>query len=251
MGTYDPTSPKFTSPRNEVKVRLLLDFRLIDTMGSAKSQVPLLLHWTIEKEFVEQELANAALSPISPPGSLPGDPAPVPGQPPISAADVAVLVRKAVEDALTRHASTAGDRWAGEQQMAQVHIADLTARLAAAERALSDTRIQAAHLTGELQAAQEIAERAQAQLDAAAHAAKAQRDAHTLAMSQVTAELDEIRKFAMRVIDDVRGETRAERDRRLHAESALKTNEKMLELFRQMAYQRGGAIPPELRTKGK
>lgn len=170
---------------------------------------------------------------------------------PAGAGDVAALVRKAVEDVLNRHASAAGDRWAGEQQMAQAHIADLSARLAASERALADTRAQAAHLAAELHFAQESAARYQAQLDAAGRAAQALDEAHTLALNRIAVELDEIRKFAMRSIDDVRGETRAERDRRIHVENLLKTNEKMTELFRQMAYQRGGAIPADLRMERK
>lgn len=206
---------------------------------------------SIEKEFVEQELANAGLTAAAHPCPPPGGQAPVPEQPPLGAGDVAALVRKAVEDALNRHVGAASDRWAGEQQMAQAHIADLSARLAASERALSDTRAQAAHLAAELHFAQETAARCQAQLDAAERAAQAQHEAHTLALNRIAAELDEIRKFAMRSIDDVRGETRAERDRRIHAENLLKTNEKMTELFRQMAYQRGGAIPADLRMERK
>lgn len=206
---------------------------------------------SIEKEFVEQELANATLTPVAssfPPSS---DAAPVPEQPPADAGNMVALVRRAVEEALNRHASTASDRWAGEQQMAQAHIADLSARLAAAERALAESRAQAAHLAAELHFAQESAARCQAQLDAAARVAQAQGEAHALALNKLAAELDEIRKFAMRSIDDVRGETRAERDRRIHAEELLKTNQKMTELFRQMAYQRGGAIPAELRMERK
>lgn len=206
---------------------------------------------SIEKEFVEQELANAASLPRAPSVPSSEEPPPVPELTPASAGDVAVIVRKAVEDALNRHAGAAGDRWAGEQQMAQAHIADLSARLAASERALADTRARAAQLAAELHFTQESAARYQAQLEAAGCAAQAQSEAHTLALNRIAAELDEIRKFAMRSIDDVRGETRAERDRRIHVENLLKTNEKMTELFRQMAYQRGGAIPADLRMERK
>jgi hypothetical protein len=206
---------------------------------------------SIEKEFVEQELANAASTPVAPSVQPSGGPVPGPELPLASAGDVATLVRKAVDDALNRHFVSAGDRWAGEQQMAQAHIADLSARLAASERALSDTRAQAAHLAAELHFAQESTARYQAQLETAQRAAQVQDEAHTLVLNRIAAELDEIRKFAMRSIDDVRGETRAERDRRVHAENLLKANEKMTELFRQMAYQRGGTIPAELRMERK
>lgn len=206
---------------------------------------------SIEKEFVEQELANTALTPVAPLVQPSGGPVPVHEIRPTGAGDIAALVRKAVDDALNRHFVSAGDRWAGEQQMAQAHIADLSARLAASERALSDTRAQAAHLAAELHFAQESTARYQAQLETAQRAAQVQDEAHTLALNRIAAELDEIRKFAMRSIDDVRGETRAERDRRVHAENLLKANEKMTELFRQMAYQRGGTIPAELRMERK
>lgn len=206
---------------------------------------------SIEKEFVEQELAGAAPVPTASSSPLLISSAPVAGIPQGAASDVATLVRKAVEDALNRYASAASDRWSSEQQMAQAHIADLSARLAASERALSDSRAQAARLAADLHLAHETAARYQAQLAAAERGAQAQLEAHILALNRLAAEMDEIRKFAMRSIDDVRGETRAERDRRIHAESLLKTNEKMTELFRQMAYQRGGPIPPELRIERK
>ena len=206
---------------------------------------------SIEKEFVEQELANAALTPAASPFPPAVGPAPGPEQPQVATGDLAALIRKAVEDALNRHAGAASDRWTGEQQMAQAHIADLSARLAAAERALAESRAQAARLAADLHFAHETAARYQAQLDAAERAAQAQGEAHALALNKLAAEMDEIRKFAMRSIDDVRGETRAERDRRIHAEELLKTNQKMTELFRQMAYQRGGAIPAELRMERK
>lgn len=206
---------------------------------------------SIEKEFVEQELAGAASVPVAAPfPPLHGvihvlDPAPA------GAGDWAVLIRKTVEDALKRHAGAASDRWANEQQMAQAHIADLSARLAASERALSETRAHAARLATDLHFAQETATRLQTQLATAELAAQHQAETQTLALNRVASEMDEIRKFAMRSIDDVRGETRAERDRRIYAESLLKANEKMTEWFRQVAYQRGGAIPPELRTDSK
>jgi hypothetical protein len=205
---------------------------------------------SIEKEFVEQELASVATVPAR----LPLPPitvVPAAGNALGAAGDVVALVRKAVEDALQRHASVGADRWAGEQQMAQAHIADLSARLAASERALSDTRAQAARLAADLHLAEETAARCQAQLAAAERGAQARFDAHTRALDKLAVEMDEMRKFAMRSIDDVRGETRAERDRRIYTEGLLKTNEKMTELFRQMAYQRGGAIPAELRTERK
>jgi hypothetical protein len=205
---------------------------------------------SIEKEFVEQELAGAATG-LATPALATTSPVPVVSNRLGPAGDISAIVRKAVEDALHRHASAGADRWSNEQQMAQAHIADLSARLATSERALSETRAQAARLAADLHVAQENEARCQAQLAAVECRAQTQLDVHARALDKLAVELDEIRKFAMRSIDDVRGETRAERDRRIYAEGLLKTNEKMTELFRQMAYQRGGAIPAELRTERK
>jgi transcription termination factor Rho len=88
-------------------------------------------------------------------------------------------------------------------------------------------------------------------LTEAEQAARALDEAHLEALKDIAVQMDEIRKFAMRSIDDVRGETRAERDRRVHVEQLLKQAQRMTEVFRQMAYQRGGSIPPELRIETK
>jgi hypothetical protein len=189
---------------------------------------------SIEKVFVDQELANANLTPVELSASPSGAPASIP-EPPVGADDITLLVREAV-DALNCHPGAASDRWAGEQRMAQAHIAAMGARLAASERALSETYAQTSRLAADLLLALETAARYRAQLDAAEGAAQARGEAHTLALHQIAVELDEIRKFAMRFIDDVRGERRAERERRIRAEDLLKTNQKTSELFRQMAY---------------
>jgi hypothetical protein len=198
---------------------------------------------TLEKEAVEREMAGGAKS-------MPAVP-PLEHSWPAPAGDISDVVRQAVEDALSRQLANMGKALQGEQQMAQVHIADLSNRLAASDRALAETRGLAAKLAAELQIATERAADAQERLEQAEQSAHMQREREAVAMQAVAAELSEIRKFAMRSIDDVRGETRAERERRIQLEELLKTNERMMEVFRQVAYQRGGAIPPELRMEPK
>jgi len=197
----------------------------------------------LEKEAVEREIAGAAAPAPYATAAESSWPAP--------AGDIGDLVRRAVEDALARQLGNVGKALQGEQQMAQTHIADLSNRLAASDRALAETRGLAAKLAADLQMATERAADANARLHQAEASAQALREAQAAAMQAVADELAEIRKFAMCSIDDVRGETRAERERRAQLEELLKTNERLMEVFRQSAYARGGAIPPELRTEQK
>jgi len=197
----------------------------------------------LEKEAVERDISGAPA-----PASFPGAAA---SSWPAPAGDIGGLIRGAVEDVLARQLGAVGKALQGEQQMAQTYIADLSNRLAASDRALAETRGLAAKLAADLQVATERVADANARLHQAEASAQALREAHGAAMQAVADELAEIRKFAMRSIDDVRGETRAERDRRSQLEELLKTNERLMEVFRQAAYQRGGAIPPELRTEQK
>jgi hypothetical protein len=202
----------------------------------------------LEKEFVEHELAAGAreYSPADTAATAPTLQASS-----VSTTELTNAVRETVEELLNKKLMGGSPRWENEQQMAQAHIADLTARLAAADRALNEARAQAARLAADLQLAQEAAARYHQQLATTEQAAGNQAEAQLTALKDVTTQLDEIRKFAMRSIDDIRGETRAERERRIHAEELLKQNQKMMEVFRQMAYQRGGSIPPDLRTETK
>lgn len=205
----------------------------------------------LEKELFEREMANTAQAAVMPPSSRPAQPAPGARLAAVDVGEMARIVSKAVVETLERHAGEGNDRWLGEQRMAQNHIADLSARLAASELALSGMHTRAEGLAAELHFAHEATTRCQAQVQAGERALQVQAEAHALALNRIAVELEDFRKFAMRAIDDVRGETRAERDRRIHAEELLKKNEKMTELFRQMAYQRGGAVPPELHLERK
>lgn len=120
-------------------------------------------------------------------------------------------------------------------------------RAAETEQALADTRAHAARLAGELLAAQASAEILAAELAAARHTLNRQAES----IAKLAVEAEESRRFTMRAIDDARGETRSWRERCqvIEAQAAAKAREDniLLETFRQLAYQRGAAIPPVLR----
>lgn len=194
----------------------------------------------LEKEAVERELSGGPLAPLRMASPVIESYAQPLG-------DVADVVRRAVEDTLTLQLRRIADALTGDLKMAQDHIADLGARLAGSDRALAEARVKAARLASELHASQEREAIIRKQLREAEVIATTQGQAHAAALEAVNRELAEIRKFAMRSIDDVRGETRVERDRRAQLEELLKRNERLMEVFRQAAYQRGGAIPAELR----
>lgn len=214
--------------------------RLLDAY--APDRKPSTSTLALEKESVERELA-AQVAPPSFGAAAPG----LNVAPP--AGDIADLVKRAVEDTLARELGSIGNAVRGDQKMAQAHIADLSSRLAASDRSLAEVRGQAARLAAELKLATEREADMRVRLQEAEAAAKAQREAQQATMQAVAAELAEIRKFAMRSIDDVRGETRTERERRVQLEELLKRNERLMETFRQVAYQRGGQIPAELRME--
>ena len=54
-----------------------------------------------------------------------------------------------------------------------------------------------------------------------------------------------LRERALKAIEDVRGETRALRDRCLHTEDLLRKERVLMETFRQLAYRRGADIPED------
>lgn len=194
----------------------------------------------LEKEAVERELSGGTLAPLR-------MASPVPESYAQGSEAVADVVRRAVEDTLTLQLRRIADALNGDLKMAQDHIADLGARLAVSDRSLAEARVQAARLASELHASQEREAIIGKQLREAEVIGVTQGQAHAAALEAVNRELVEIRKFAMRSIDDVRGETRVERDRRLQLEELLKRNERLMEVFRQAAYQRGSTIPAELR----
>lgn len=119
-------------------------------------------------------------------------------------------------------------------------------RAAESETALAEARAHAARLAGELLVARAAAESAAAEL-ADARRALEQQGAQ---LAKLAEEVEQSRRFAMRAIDDARGETRVWREQyaAIEAKAAAKAREDhlLLETFRQLAYQRGAPIPQAL-----
>lgn len=75
--------------------------------------------------------------------------------------------------------------------------------------------------------------------------------AQTTQLERLDGAIDDARLLYLRAIDDARGETRTWRERcaSIEASARAKTREDqlLLKTFRQLAYQRGAAIPPARR----
>lgn len=159
------------------------------------------------------------------------------------APQLAALIRAAVADAVGDDLVSRIDTSMGG---ADIDVAFWRQRLVEVETALADARASAARLAGELLAARAVADGANAELAAARQALELQ----GAQLAKLADAVEESRRFAMRAIDDARGETRAWRDQcaAIEAKAASKAREDylLLETFRQLAYQRGAAIPPVL-----
>lgn len=163
---------------------------------------------------------------------------------------LAALIRRAVADAIGErpvHAPLPTGAGAGPTS----DVAFWRERVADAERALAETQARAAHLAGELLAARTSADMLGAELASVRELLQSQ----TAQVGKLAAEIEESRRFSMRAIDDARGETRAWRDRCqvIEAQAAARAREDniLLETFRQLAYQRGAAIPNKLQKGGQ
>ena len=157
-------------------------------------------------------------------------------------------IRAAVTDAIGEQAMPARQGGAG---IAGPDAGFWRDRAAETEQALADTRAQAARLAGELLATQASATLLATELEAARHTLSQQ----AAGIAKLAAEAEESRRFAMRAIDDARGETRSWRERCqvIEAQATARAREDniLLETFRQLAYQRGAAIPPILQKGSK
>lgn len=159
--------------------------------------------------------------------------------------ELALVIERAIENALGR------DMPARAGQSVQVDLLTaaqrdfLQERLGETERALETARAHAARLAAELQAAQAVRDSLATQLSAANAAAEQQGQR----VDALTKGLESNRAFAMRAIDGVRGETRAWQEKYAKSQEDLQRTKQHLEYFRQIAYQRGAAIPPDLRPE--
>lgn len=164
-----------------------------------------------------------------------------------AAPQLAALIRSAVFEAV-------GDRPTQPRHVAGgagVDTAFWRDRAAELERSLADIQAHAARLAGELQAARASADQMGVEL-AGSRAALAAQGAD---IAKLADTMENSRMFFMRAIDDARGETRAWRERcaKVEAQAAAKAKEDniLLETFRQLAYQRGAAIPTILAKESR
>ena len=166
----------------------------------------------------------------------------------LDAPRLAEAIRAAIVEAMGER--TAPTRLAGAGA-AELDTAFWRERAAESEQALADARAQAARLAGELLAAQASVTLMATELEAARHTLNQQ----AASIGKLAAEAEESRRFTMRAIDDARGETRSWRERCqvIEAQASAKAREDniLLETFRQLAYQRGAAIPPMLQKGSK
>ena len=163
---------------------------------------------------------------------------------------LAALIREAVLEAFGTH-PVHPQHVAGASASAGTDVAFWRERAAEAERAIADAQAHAARLAGELLAARASCDAMAAELSAARGQLKDQ----TAQLGKLAVEFEQARLFSMRAIDDARGETRAWRERcaSVEAQAAARAREDniLLETFRQLAYQRGAAIPPVLQKGSK
>ena len=71
--------------------------------------------------------------------------------------------------------------------------------------------------------------------------------AQSEAITKLTAEVSDLRKFALVAIDDARAETRTWKDRAAYLESQRQLDSRLLEMFRQKTYRNGADIPNMLK----
>ncbi|MEC4722775.1 hypothetical protein RY831_26805 [Noviherbaspirillum sp. CPCC 100848] len=162
-----------------------------------------------------------------------------------SGEELALVIERAIENALGREGPRRGGGATTADLLAVAQRDFLQERLEETERTLDDVRAQAARLAAELQAAVAVRDSLAAQLVIANATAEKQGQR----VEALTKELESNRAFAMRAVDGVRGETRAWQEKYAKSQEDLQRTKQHLEYFRQIAYQRGAAIPADLRPE--
>lgn len=159
--------------------------------------------------------------------------------------ELAAIVRRAVGQALASTPILAQSTPLSNP-LADAQRDFLHDRLQGTEALLADARGQAARLAADLQTAQAQRQDLQQQL-AAAQATIAGQEQR---LQRLADEIAGIRNFSLAAVDGVRGETRSWQDRCAALEAKSADDKKLLEYFRQIAYQRGAAVPDSLKGSG-
>ena len=149
------------------------------------------------------------------------------------------IVSDAVDAALAR----AGRFGAGSTAQTDFYAA----RLRETEVALLAVRAEAARLAVELAVARELAALREQELNRSQEILAGQAEAVT----KLTSEVVDIRKFALQALDEARGEARVWKERSVVLESQRQMDARLLETFRQHAYRSGAAIPDVLQQEKK
>lgn len=166
-----------------------------------------------------------------------------------AAPELAELIRLAVTDAMDRAPAA---RLAIETRI-PAHSGENAATAIWKERAIELEKMLnlANHLAGRQAAELEGGQQTTATLREELKQARDVLAAQTAQLARLAATIEDARLLYLRAVDDARGETRVWRKRYASVEAAAKAKAKedqlLLETFRQMAYQRGGEIPPGLR----
>jgi len=169
-------------------------------------------------ETTPVELASETAAPLAMPSALPA------------------LIADAVAEAMAQNRRVDG--------AATAQAAFYADRLRETELELRTERANAAQLQAALSQARQRAVEQEEEVEKFRGIVAAQSEAIT----KLTAEVSDLRKFALVAIDDARGETRTWKDRATYLEGQRQLDSRLLETFRQKAY-RGGADIPEILKK--
>lgn len=194
-----------------------------------------------EKSLLEKELQRrVAPMAVSQTDSEPADPGPATDTPsssitPSELAQLEILgLLRNLESSFARFSQlhAANDPTRGHQN----HIDYLAARLKQTDDGLLSALARATQLKVALDAAKELANERAREIELMRVASEKQ----TAAIAAMATEAEGNRLFALRAIDDVRGETRAVRERCTFVEGLLKEANEKVEQYRQMLMNRGG-----------
>ncbi|XLZ71396.1 hypothetical protein ABT364_05345 [Massilia sp. SR12] len=119
------------------------------------------------------------------------------------------------------------------------------ARLRETELELLAVRAEAARLAAELAVARESVSLREQEAGLLQESLANQ----ATAVTKLTNEVTDIRKFALQSIDEARGESRVWKERAVALEAQRQMDARLLETFRQHAYRAGAAIPDVLRQE--
>jgi hypothetical protein len=185
-----------------------------------------------EKDALAAE--EAARPAVAVAGAAPADPRSAPA---LDAVQLHAIVSDAIDAALAR----AGRFASGGAAQADFYAT----RLRETEQELLSVRAEAARLAAELAVARQSVLQHQQEAVGLQQTLARQGEAVT----KLTNEVADSRKFALQAIDESRAEARVWKERSVALEAQRQMDARLLETFRQHAYRAGAAIPDVLRQE--